>query len=113
MRLTEAQRVSLRCLGLVGDSQRMPHFQSRGLASLVRRGLAENVGGRGRDARIVLTPAGRELLALRCARCREPVVPGQLYVVGPPVVHVACPTPRQTAHSRKVGRAPLIEETAA
>jgi hypothetical protein len=53
-----------------------------------------------------------ELRQTRCVRCREDVLPGQLYLVGPPVVHVACPTPRQIAHDRKVGRL-RTEETSA
>ena len=31
---------------------------------------------------------------LLCATCGKPVAPGQLYSVGPPVVHAGCPPPQ-------------------
>ena len=29
-----------------------------------------------------------------CARCGQPIAGGWLYLVGPPVKHVACPSPK-------------------
>jgi hypothetical protein len=55
----------------------------------------------------------------RCERCQERIQPGQAYVrtihIDAPMnrptrtsfskMHVSCPTPRQIAHDRRVGRA--------
>jgi hypothetical protein len=63
MKLTKAQIVSLRWLGLCGSSRHLPRYQSRGLASLERRGFVHNAGGRGRDKDLRLTESGRAALA--------------------------------------------------
>lgn len=63
MTLTEAQRISLSWLHMVGDSTHMPLYQSRGLPSLERRGLVTNIGGRGRDRKLVLTAEGKTVAA--------------------------------------------------
>jgi hypothetical protein len=49
----------------------------------------------------------------RCERCQERIQPGQAYVRVAEVsgrsrarkMHVSCPTPRQIAHDRRMGRA--------
>jgi hypothetical protein len=42
-----------------------------------------------------------------CTRCGDVILPGQMYrLVGRYrlVVHIACPTERQIAHARRMGR---------
>jgi hypothetical protein len=41
-----------------------------------------------------------------CAACGCQIKPGQLYIPWPKVHHIACPTPREIAHAKKVGREP-------
>lgn len=62
MRLTYAQRVTLRALLRAGDSDHLTHFESKALPSLERRGLVVQAGGRraqGRGALRVLSTDGR------------------------------------------------------
>jgi DNA-binding MarR family transcriptional regulator len=61
-RFTYAQMVTLRALLERGDSDHLTQFQSKGLASLERRGLVVKQGGRrkqGRAALRVLSDEGK------------------------------------------------------
>lgn len=42
---------------------------------------------------------------MTCTKCGTPIKPGQLYVPAKGI-HVACPSEREVAHDKKIGRLP-------